>query len=128
MLFQVDYPCVSMHAFHLILARPQCTHTHILSGLWGEGMERGLSGAGEWAFINKIKQKKTTPWGKNRLATRLGKARQDNTRLDRTRQGRAGYIQGDTMTNWHRTANTRRINKEQMRRVTRETQVGQINQ
>ncbi len=30
--------------------------------------------------------------------------------------------------NWHRTANTRRINREQMRKVTRETKVGQMNQ
>ncbi len=57
---------------------------------WGEGMRRGLNGAGEWVlYYTKIKQNKqteTTPWGKNRTAGRLGKAGQGTAR-----QGRTGH-------------------------------------
>ncbi len=78
---------------------------------------------GERAFISykyKKKKKKSYPEGENRLA-----------RQDKARQGRAGQDTRHTqhsMTNSHGTANTRRLNREQMRRVTRKTQVGQMNQ
>ncbi len=50
-------------------------------------MRRGLNGAGEWALLVKNKQNKNYPKGE----------KQDRglARLGRTRQGRAGYNQGN---------------------------------
>ncbi len=71
----------------------------------GRGMRRGLNGAGDGLFIDKNKQtKQNYPVGENRTAGRLGKAGQDRTGHDRIHA-----MTITSMTNWHGTANTRRL-------------------
>ncbi len=68
-------------------------------------MRRGLIGAGDGLLLIKLNKN-------NNYNYPLGEKQEQGKGLARqgwTGQDKAGYIQGETMTNWHRTANTRRI-------------------
>ncbi len=72
------------------------------------GMRRGLNGAGEWVLYSskKIKQNKPKLPRRGKTGQLAGLARQDRARC----YPRQDNIDGEhTMTNWHGTANTRRL-------------------